>query len=76
VVLTLARDGTLSLNREPIAPGDLQRRLERVFAARTDRTLFFDAEPGTRYGAAVEAMDLARGGGAFTIAVLTRPNHP
>lgn len=73
VVLTLAADGSLRLNQERIEPGELGRRLERVFAARSDRTLFFDAEPGARYGQAVEAMDLARGGGAFTIAVLTKP---
>jgi biopolymer transport protein TolR len=72
VVLTLAADGSLRLNQEPIQQADLAPRLERVFAARSDRTLFFDAEPGASYGRAVEAMDVARGGGALTIAVLTK----
>jgi biopolymer transport protein ExbD/biopolymer transport protein TolR len=71
VVLVLAADGSLRLNQERIEPAELPRRLERVFAARSDRTLFFDAEPGASYGRAVEAMDLARSGGALTIAVLT-----
>jgi biopolymer transport protein ExbD/biopolymer transport protein TolR len=72
VVLTLGADGSLRLNQERVEPAELGRRLERVFAARADRTLFFDAEPGASYGRAVEAMDIARGGGAFTIAVLTK----
>lgn len=72
VVLTLGADGSLRINQERIEPDELRGRLERVLAARADRTLFFDAEPGASYGPAVEAMDLARGAGAFTIAVLTR----
>ena len=71
VVLVLAADGSLRLNQERIEPAELPRRLARVFAARADRTLFFDAERGASYGRAVEAMDLARSGGALTIAVLT-----
>jgi biopolymer transport protein ExbD len=73
LVLRLARDGTLRLNQEEIAAAELKGRLERVFGARSDRVLFFDADPKAPYGRAVEAMDLARGGGALTIAVITRP---
>jgi biopolymer transport protein ExbD/biopolymer transport protein TolR len=77
VVLTLAADGSLRLNQERIEPADLAPRLGRVFAARSDRTLFFDAERGASYGRAVETMDVARGGGALTIAVFTkRPRTP
>jgi biopolymer transport protein ExbD/biopolymer transport protein TolR len=71
IVLTLAADGSLRLNQERVEAADLRARLERVFAARSDRTLFFDAEAGASHGRAVEAMDLARSGGALTIAVLT-----
>ena len=72
IVLTLRADGGLRLNQEPIAASELPRRLERVFAARADRTIFFNAEPGATYGRAVEAMDPARSGGALTIATLTK----
>jgi biopolymer transport protein ExbD/biopolymer transport protein TolR len=72
LVLTLGADGGLRLNQEPIAPSELPRRLERAFAPRADRTIFFDAEPGATYGRAVQAMDLARSGGALTIATLTK----
>ena len=42
-----------------------------MFAARSDTVLFFDAHDEAPYGRAMEIMDLARGGGALTIAVLT-----
>jgi biopolymer transport protein ExbD/biopolymer transport protein TolR len=44
-----------------------------VLAAKQQRTVFFDAEDDAQFGAAVEALDLARGGGAATIAVMTEP---
>jgi biopolymer transport protein ExbD len=53
----------------PIA--ELAERLRRMFAARDDHVLFFDADDAVEYGFAVEVMDQAREGGAVTIAALT-----
>lgn len=39
-------------------------------AASSEKVVFFDAEDDASYGAAMEALDLARGAGAVTIAVL------
>ena len=45
---------------------------ERAFAAKNgDHTLFFSADDDAPFGASVEAMDLARTGGATPINVLT-----
>jgi biopolymer transport protein ExbD/biopolymer transport protein TolR len=44
-----------------------------VLAAKGDRTVFFDADEEAEFGKAVATMDLARAGGASTIAVLTAP---
>ncbi len=71
VVLTVDADGLIHLNQEEIADRDLPDKLRRVFAARGDQTLFFDADDGAPYGRAVEVLDLARGTGLATIAVLT-----
>src|SRR5262245_23133848 len=71
VVLSLHRDGSRWINNDPVVASELPVRLERIFAARRDHVLFFDAEDDVPYGAAMEAMDLARGGGASHIAVLT-----
>jgi biopolymer transport protein ExbD len=71
VVLQLRAGGELRLNGRPIAREDLPERLRRVFAAREDDVLFFDATDDAPYGEAVHAMDLARGAGAVTIGLLT-----
>lgn len=73
VVLSVSADGAIRLNQEEVADRDLPDKLRRVFAARADQTLFFDAEADAPYGRAVEVLDLARGTGLATIAVLTEP---
>jgi biopolymer transport protein ExbD len=73
VLLLLAADGALHINKDVVTAAELPERLKRIFAARHDHTLFFDAEDGVHYGDAMAAMDLARGGGALTIAVLHEP---
>ena len=49
---------------------ELSERLKRMFAARDDHVLFFDADDQADYGFTVEVMDRAREGGAVTIATL------
>jgi biopolymer transport protein ExbD/biopolymer transport protein TolR len=71
IVLRLAADGTIRINREVVSRAALPERLRRMFAARVDDIVFFDAENGARYGDAVALMDVARGAGALTVAVVT-----
>jgi len=73
IVLGVRADGTVWLNKERIAAAELPARLRAVFAARTEKLLFFAADDDVPYGRAVEILDLARGGGAAHIAVLTEP---
>ena len=62
---------TVSVNGATVGFGELADRLRRMFAARDDHILFFDAADEAEYGFAVEVMDRAREGGAVTIATLT-----
>jgi biopolymer transport protein ExbD len=73
IVVSVTQDGVIRINRDVVPKGQLAAKLERVLAARGDRTIFFDAAEETEFGLAAEVMDLARGGGATTIAVLTEP---
>jgi len=73
LVLRVGTDRSLQLNGSAVAYEELPERLRRVFAARTDHILFFDADDGAAYGFVVQVMDQAREGGAVTIAALTEP---
>ncbi len=73
LVLSLATDGTLMVNSVTLTRQELPDRLRRMFAARTDHVLFFDAADDVPFALAVDAMDAAREGGAVTIATLTTP---
>ena len=71
IVVTVDRAGAIRVNRTEIPKAEFRERVARMIAARSDKTVYFDAENGTPYGLAVEAMDLSRAGGAKTIAILT-----
>jgi biopolymer transport protein ExbD len=71
LVLRVAADRKVQVNGTDVAIEELVERLKRMFAARDDHILFFDAADDANYGFAVEALDKAREGGAVTIAPLT-----
>jgi biopolymer transport protein TolR len=71
LVLHVGADRAVSVNGTPVEVAELAERLKRMFAAREDHILFFDAADDAPYGFTVEVMDKAREGGAVTIAALT-----
>ncbi len=73
LVLRVGANRRVDVNGSEVPVGELAERLKRMFAARDDHILFFDAADDAEYGFAVEVMDRAREGGAVTIAALTSP---
>ena len=71
LVLRVAADKAITVNGTLVEYAELPERLKRMFAAREDHIIFFDAADDVAYGYAVEVMDKAREGGAVTIAALT-----
>jgi biopolymer transport protein ExbD/biopolymer transport protein TolR len=71
IVVIATKSGEVKINRDAVPKSEFSNKLRRVLAAREQRTVFFDAEDDTAFGDAVDALDLARAGGAATIAVLT-----
>jgi biopolymer transport protein ExbD len=71
VILSVHADGSAFVNTEKVADDELEGKLQRVFAVRQDHTLFFDASGSLDYGRAMDVLDIARGSGIKTIAVLT-----
>ena len=77
IVITLGTDGVTKVNSEAIAKEQLAERVVRLVNARPDKVGFFDAASEVPYGQALEVMDLVRGGGVETLAVLADelPSH-
>ncbi|TMA72567.1 MAG: biopolymer transporter ExbD, partial [Deltaproteobacteria bacterium] len=71
LVLHVGGGRAIQVNGADVGFDELMERLRRMFAAREDHILFFDAADDADYGFAVEVMDQARAGGAVTIAALT-----
>lgn len=71
VVLTVKKDGALAINGTDLKKEELREKVARVMAARADKVIYFDAADDAPYATTVEAMDIARQGGAKTIAILT-----
>ena len=71
LVLRVGGGRSIQVNGADVPFEDLGGRLRRMFAAREDHILFFDAADDAEYGFTVEVMDQARAGGAVTIATLT-----
>src|SRR5262249_53290003 len=72
LVLRVGPGRTIQVNGVNLAFEEVSDRLKRMFAAREDHVLFFDAADDADYGFAVEVLDQARDGGAVTIAPLTQ----
>jgi biopolymer transport protein ExbD/biopolymer transport protein TolR len=71
IVVSVLSSGRLRINQTEVTDDELPVRLRRALAARGSRTVVFDAHEDVAYGRAVEAMDLAKAGGANRIAVAT-----
>ena len=72
-VIVAKADGRVMIGPDFIADNDLSEKVRRILAARADHLVFFGAEPDVPFGRAMEVLDLARGGGGNTIAVMTDP---
>jgi biopolymer transport protein TolR len=73
VVVLVTTSGDIMVNRERVREAQFPDELRRALASKRQHTIFFDAEEDAQFGVAVKAMDVARGAGADTIAVLTQP---
>jgi len=72
VAYTAARE--LTVNNEPVAPEALAEKLSERLRGARQKVIFFKSEDEAPYGEVVHLMDIARGVGAETLAVVTEPN--
>jgi len=73
LVVTVAKDGQLSINADKITPEEYVEKLRRAVAAKAkgERLVFFTADDETNYGKLVGALDGARQAGAEILGMAT-----
>jgi biopolymer transport protein ExbD len=71
IVVIVNKAGQAQINQDAFPDVEFPERLKRMLIARGERRVYFDAEDNVPFERAVEVMDLARGGGAAHIAVVT-----
>jgi biopolymer transport protein ExbD len=71
IVAEMGQDGAVAINRQPVAPSELQARLRAIFDDRRDKTLFVLADAALPYGDVVEVIDAAKGAGVSRVGIIT-----
>ncbi len=72
IVVSLSREGNVSINRERINMQDLAGRINRLMTGRSDKLVFMDIDDDANYGEALHVMDVCRGSGAKTLGLMTK----
>ena len=72
VHLVAAADDTLTLNDARVTREDLETALRSLYASRSDRTIFLQADRSLPYATVVDLMDACREAGIERIGVITR----
>ena len=72
IVIDYSANRKLTINREPVTLGAFAPKLRERLQARREKVVFFRADDAAAYGEVVHVMDLARGAGADTLALVTR----
>ncbi len=72
IVLTLEKDKTLKLNREPITMDLLPGRLRDLFQQRSEKTIFIQADKTVLYKDVLQLIDVAKGAGIEVLGVMTQ----
>jgi biopolymer transport protein ExbD len=75
IVLSVRRDGSVWVNRDPVRRDELADKLARIFAARADKVVFFDADDSVPYGQAMAVLLRPGDGRARPGAWRRRPRH-
>ena len=73
VVLTVARDRAVYLNKERVARVMLDETLAKVARSQPDVTLYLRADRDVPYGAVVEVMDAIKQAGIDRLGMITEP---
>src|SRR5258708_7035073 len=71
IVITYTADKKISVNKQDVTIGDLEKRLRDIFDQRKDKTMFLIASGTLRYREIVAVIDAAKGAGVEKVGIVT-----
>jgi len=72
LVVSVAADSSISVNKEPTPKDALRTKLEELLRDRREKVVFFDVDDAANYADVVAVMDLSRGAGAQVLGIMTK----
>jgi len=72
IQLEISAKSELSLNMEPVAPEALADKLTERLKHDSQKVVFFKVEDDALYGDVIKFMDIVKGAGAKTLAIVTK----
>ena len=72
IVLKIGPGGELSLDAETVTPQKLREVMRARLSRDAGKLVIFDVDDDAHYGAVVRFMDIVKGAGARTLAIVTR----
>jgi len=71
IMLEYTADKKISINKQDVAPRELEERLRTIFEERKDKQMFIAAAGTLRYGDIVFVIDAAKGAGVEKVGIVT-----
>jgi biopolymer transport protein TolR len=73
LILTLTKQGAIYLNQTAYTLEALRPKLQALYRARPDRSVFLRADTDVPYGSVVQVMDEVKKAGVFKLGMITQP---
>jgi biopolymer transport protein ExbD len=71
IVISIARNGAIEINQQPVAPGALPERLTELYRRHINDHVFVRGDRDLDYQAVAEVIDMARGAGWDRVGLMT-----
>jgi biopolymer transport protein ExbD len=71
IIVSIDSVGTIKINQQVYAKGELGSALREIFRTRNERVMFINGHPDLSYNEVVSVIDIARGSGVDKIGLMT-----
>ena len=72
IVISVAKDGTIDINQQPVEPASLPERLAELYRRHINDHVFVRGDRALDFQAVAQIIDLARGAGWERVGLMTR----